>query len=74
MQYSQLGKFIKEKRQQRGLSLNKFATEAEIDPAILCRIENLRQGIKLDVLEKIAFALEMKLSKFLAEYEKIYKV
>ncbi len=74
MQYSQLGKFIKEKRQQRGLSLNKFATEAEIDPAILCRIENLRQGIKLDVLEKIAFALEMKLSKFLAEYEKTYKI
>lgn len=74
MQYSQLGKFIKEKRQQRGLSLNNFATEAEIDPAILCRIENLRQGIKLDVLEKIAFALEMKLSKFLAEYEKFYKV
>lgn len=74
MQYSQLGKFIKEKRQQRGLSLNKFATEAEIDPAILCRIENLRQGIKLDVLEKITFALDMKLSKFLAEYEKIYNV
>lgn len=74
MQYSQLGKFIKEKRQQGGLSLNKFATEAEIDPAILCRIENLRQGIKLDVLEKIAFALDMKLSEFLAEYEKFYKV
>ena len=74
MQYSQLGKFIKEKRQQRGLSLNKFATEAEIDPAILCRIENLRQGIKLDILEKITFALDMKLSKFLAEYEKIYNV
>ena len=74
MQYSQLGKFIKEKRQQRGLSLNKFATEAEIAPAILCRIENLRQGIKLDVLEKIAFALEIKLSKFLAEYEKTYKI
>ncbi len=74
MQYSELGKFIKEKRQQKGLSLNKFATEAEIDPAILCRIENLRQGIKLDVLEKIAFALDMKLSKFLAEYEKTYNV
>ena len=74
MQYSQLGKFIKEKRQQRGLSLNRFAMEAEIDPAILCRIENLRQGIKLDVLEKITFALDMKLSKFLAEYEKIYNV
>ena len=51
MQYSDLGKFIKTKRQHKGLSLNKFAMEAEIDPAILCRIENLKQGIKLDVLE-----------------------
>ncbi len=74
MQYSELGTFIKHKRQQKGLSLNRFAMEAEIDPAILCRIENLRQGIKLDVLEKIAFAFEMKISEFLAEYEKSYKI
>ena len=39
MQYSNLGQFIKNKRLEKGLSLNKFATEAEIDPAILCRIE-----------------------------------
>ena len=58
MQYSDLGKFIKTKRQHKGLSLNKFAMEAEIDPAILCRIENLKQGIKLDVLEKIALTFD----------------
>lgn len=74
MQYSELGTFIKNKRQQKGLSLNKFAMEAEIDPAILCRIENLRQGIKLEVLEKIAFAFDLKISEFLAEYEQIYKI
>lgn len=74
MQYSELGTFIKNKRQQKGLSLNKFAMEAEIDPAILCRIENLRQGIKLDVLEKIALAFDLKISEFLAEYEQIYKI
>lgn len=74
MQYSELGTFIKNKRQQKGLSLNKFAMEAEIDPAILCRIENLRQGIKLEVLEKIALAFDLKISEFLAEYEQIYKI
>lgn len=71
MQYSDLGKFIKTKRQHKGLSLNKFAMEAEIDPAILCRIENLKHGIKLDVLEKIALTFDMKVSEFLAEFEKL---
>ena len=71
MQYSDLGKFIKTKRQHKGLSLNKFVMEAEIDPAILCRIENLKQGIKLDVLEKIALTFDMKVSEFLAEFEKL---
>ncbi len=69
MQYSDLGKFIKFKRQQKELSLNKLAMEAEIDPAILCRIENLKQGIKLEILEKIATAFGAKLSEFFAEYE-----
>ena len=71
MQYSDLWKFIKTKRQHKGLSLNKFAMEAEIDPAILCRIEILKQGIKLDVLEKIALTFDMKVSEFLAEFEKL---
>ena len=69
MQYSNLGQFIKNKRLEKGLSLNKFETEAEIDPAILCRIENLKQGIKIEILEKIANAFDTKLSEFLREYE-----
>ena len=69
MQYSNLGQFIKNKRLEKGLSLNKFATEAEIDPAILCRIENLKQGIKIEILEKIANGFDTKLSEFLREYE-----
>ncbi len=71
MQYSELGKFIKNKRLQKGLSLNKLATEAEVDPAILCRIENLKQGIKLDIIAKISAALGLKLSEFIAEYENL---
>jgi transcriptional regulator with XRE-family HTH domain len=69
MQYSELGKFIKYKREQLGLSLNKLATESEVDPAILCRIENLKQGIKINVLEKLTNAFGMTPSKFLSEFE-----
>lgn len=70
MQYSEFGKFIKEKRESRNISLNKFANAAEIDPAILCRIENLKQGIKLNILENISFAFNMTISEFLYEFEK----
>lgn len=69
MQYSELGKFIKFKREQTGLSLNKFATEAEIDPAILCRIENSKQGIKINILENISKALKTTPASFLTEFE-----
>lgn len=56
MQYSELGKFIRLKREKLGLSLNKFANLADVDPAILCRVENLKQGIKLSfwkILQKL---------------------
>ncbi|MBQ8460726.1 helix-turn-helix transcriptional regulator [bacterium] len=69
MQYSDLGKFIKLKREQTGLSLNRFAFEADIDPAILCRIENLKQGIKMNILENISKALNTTPAKFLTEFE-----
>lgn len=73
MQYSELGKFIKYKREQTGLSLNKFAIEAEIDSAILSRIENLKQGIKINILYNIANALNITPAKLLEEFEK-YKI
>lgn len=69
MQYSNLGKFIKFKRLKKGVSLNKLAMEAEIDPAILCRIENLKQGIKINILESIANVFEMTPAGFLSEFE-----
>lgn len=74
MQYSDLGEFIKSKRLQKGLSLNKLAMEAEIDPAILCRIENLKQGIKLNILADISNAFDLTVSEFLREYENIYGI
>lgn len=69
MQYSELGNFIKIKREQSGLSLNKFANLADIDPAILCRIENLKQGIKINILENISNAFNTSPAKFLEEFE-----
>ena len=63
MQYSELGKYIKLKREELGLSLNKFAQEADVDCAILCRIENQKQGIK------IANNFGKTPSEFLKEFE-----
>lgn len=61
--------FIKEKRMQTGKSLNTFAFDAGIEPAILSRIENKKQGIKLDFLIKISNVLNIKLSEFFKELE-----
>ena len=71
MQYKELGKFIKNKRLLTGVTLNKFAIENDIEPAILSRIENLKQDIKIGVLVKIANGFNMTPSKFLSEFEKI---
>lgn len=70
MQYSRLGLFIKNKRLAIGLSLNKFAFIADIDPAIVSRIENLKQGIKIEILEKTSKVYAQTPAEFLAEFEK----
>ena len=70
MQYDKIGEYIKEKRLAKGQSLNQFAIENEIDPAILSRIENLKQGIKLNILVNIANGFDKTPAEFLAEFEK----
>lgn len=52
-----------------GISLNKFAINNEIAPAILSRIENLKQDIKMGILVKIANEFETTPAKFLSEFE-----
>ena len=69
MQYNELGKFIKNKRLLAGTTLNKFAIENDIEPAILSRIENLKQDIKMGVLVKIANGFNTTPAKFLSEFE-----
>jgi transcriptional regulator with XRE-family HTH domain len=58
------------KRLKTGKSLNKFAIEFDIEPAILSRIENDKQDVKLKVLNKIAEGFGMSAGKFLTEFEK----
>jgi len=69
MQYNNLGKYIQEKRLSLKYSLNHFALNNGLEPAVLSRIENLKQGIKLDVLVKIACGFNQTPAEFLAEFE-----
>ena len=73
MQYKFLGQYIKNKRINAGFTLNAFAIANDIDSAILSRIENLKQNIKLNILEKIANGFNQTGSSLLSEYEKLYK-
>jgi len=70
MQYKEFGKFIRSKRESVGYTLNKFAIENDIEPAILSRIENLKQDIKFGILVKIAKGFNSTPAEFLAEFEK----
>ena len=70
MQYDKLGLYIKQKREKENISLNKFAINNDIDSAILSRIENLKQNIKLNVLVKIANGFNQSPADFLTEFEK----
>ena len=70
MQYKNLGTYIKQKRSELDISLNQFAFSNDIDPAILSRIENSKQGIKINILEKIAHGFDKTPAEFLTEFEK----
>ena len=70
MQYDDFGKYIKEQRKKSGKTLNGFAFENDIEPAVLSRVENQKQDIKLNVLIKIAKGFGKTAGEFLTEYEK----
>lgn len=71
MQYDNIGNFIRNKRHEfdKSMSLNTFAINNDIEPAVLSRIENCKQGIKLEVLAKIANGFGLYASELLSEYE-----
>lgn len=72
MQYKNFGKFLKNKREsiKPKMTLNRFAINNDIEPAIISRIENMKQDVKLVVLGKIANGFEMTVSELMDEYEK----
>ena len=69
MQYGDLGKFIKEKRKQLGISLNSFAISIGYDKSSLSKMENLKQGIKFESIVKIAKGFSMTAGELLIQYE-----
>ncbi len=74
MQYYEIGKFIKNKRISINKTLNGFALDNDIEPAILSRIENMKQDIKLGIIVKIAKGFKLTPAEFLNEFENsIYK-
>ena len=57
MQYDNIGNFIRRKRTLLGKTLNNFAIDNDIEPAILSRIENNKQDIKnCKKTDKITFS------------------
>ena len=71
MQHDNLGKFIRMKREalKPRVSLNKFAFENDIDPAMLSRIETGKQTISHPTIYKIAGGFNIRASQLLNEYE-----
>ena len=69
MQYDEIGIFIRNKRKNAGFSLNAFALNNDIEPAILCRVEKQQQDVKYSILVKIAKGFGMKLSELIEEFE-----
>lgn len=70
--YRNISSYIKERRLEKGKSLNEFCFENDIEPATLSRYENGKRGINLMNLVKIANGYNQTLSEFLADFEKKY--
>ncbi|MBP3923942.1 helix-turn-helix transcriptional regulator [bacterium] len=69
MDYSLLGKYIHERRKELGLTLNKFAMLNDVEPAVLSRIENNHQGVKIKTLENIVKGFNQTIAEFLSDFE-----
>lgn len=59
----EIGKRIKELRQQTGLSQEKFALKIEMDRTYLASVESGKRNISIVNLEKIANGLSISLSE-----------
>lgn len=57
-------------RNEKGMSIRELAEKAHVPRSTLSRIENEKNPPRLDVLEKIAIALDVRISDL---YESDYK-
>ncbi|MBP7212429.1 helix-turn-helix transcriptional regulator, partial [bacterium] len=72
--YKNISSYIKQRRLNKGVSLNEFAIENELEPATLSRYENGKRSISLMNMVKIANGFEQTLAEFLADFEKEYNL
>jgi transcriptional regulator with XRE-family HTH domain len=66
-----VGKAIIKLRKERGMSQETFAFESGIDRRYMSDIENGKRNISLDILERIADKLNIRLSEFFLQVEKV---
>lgn len=66
-----LGKAIVQLRKQRGLAQEKFANDAEIDRRYMSDIENGKRNISIDVIERVANCLNIRVSELFSVAESI---
>ena len=64
-----VGKTIIKLRKERGMSQETFAYESGIDRRYMSDIENGKRNISLDILERVADKLGIRLSEFFLEVE-----
>lgn len=61
-----IGKVIRQLRQQRGLSQERLAELCSVSPVSLSRIETGRHGVSVRLLSRVATAFQMELPQLLA--------
>jgi transcriptional regulator with XRE-family HTH domain len=61
------GNRIKELRKEKGLSQEKLANLAEIDRTYLPTIEKGERNVSIEIIEKLAIALEIKIKDLFNE-------
>lgn len=70
--YKNISSYIKQRRLEKGVSLNEFALDNDLEPATLSRYENGKRAINLMNLVKIAKGFNQTLAEFLTDFEKKY--
>lgn len=60
---------IRRVRKRQGLSLRKFALMIDMSYTYLCNVENAKQALTIDALDKIARGLDIEISELFERHE-----